>query len=85
MKFVYYYMIVINIIGFVVMGRDKQLAKKKQWRISEASLWSVAFIGGSIGATIGMRYFRHKTRHTAFKMGLPILAAIQIALIVFLR
>ena len=85
MEFVYYYMIVINIIGFFIMGRDKQLDKKQQWRISESALWTIAFVGGAIGATIGMNYFRHKTKHTAFKFGFPLLAAIQIALLIVSR
>ena len=79
MEFVYYYVIVINIIGFAIMGRDKYLARKKQWRISESALWFIAFIGGAIGSVIGMYYFRHKTKHIVFKIGFPLLATLQIA------
>ena len=79
MEFVYYYMVAINIIGFAIMGRDKHLARKKQWRISESSLWFIAIIGGAIGSAIGMYYFRHKTKHVVFKVGFPLLAVLQIA------
>ncbi|WP_042345418.1 DUF1294 domain-containing protein [Bacillus massiliigorillae] len=81
MLFVLYYFGVINIIGLTIMGVDKKKARKGQYRISEATLWSVAFIGGAIGATVGMFYFRHKTKHLNFKVGLPILALIDLVIL----
>lgn len=79
--FALYYFGVINIIGLVIMGMDKQKARKGQYRISEASLWTVALIGGAFGATVGMLYFRHKTKHLNFKYGLPILAFIDLVIL----
>ena len=61
MEFFLIYFIFINIVGFAVMGIDKKRAVRGAWRISEASLFLVAFLGGALGCTLGMRHFRHKT------------------------
>ena len=58
-----YYLIVINIVTFLVCGIDKWKAKQGSWRISEATLLILAVIGGSIGALLGMKVWRHKTMH----------------------
>ena len=58
-----YYLIVINIVTFLVYGIDKWKAKQGSWRISEATLLILAVIGGSIGALLGMRVWHHKTMH----------------------
>ena len=47
-----YYLIVINIVTFLVYGIDKWKAKQGSWRISEATLLILAVIGGSIGALL---------------------------------
>ena len=46
-----YYLIVINVVTFLLYGIDKWKAKKGSWRISEATLLILAAIGGSIGAS----------------------------------
>ena len=76
-----YYLIVINIVTFLVYGIDKWKAKQGSWRISEATLLMLAVIGGSIGALLGMKVWRHKTQHKKFKYGLPLILLAQIALI----
>ena len=58
-----YYLIVINIVTFLVYGIDKWKAKQGSWRISEATLLILAVIGGSIGALLGMKIWHHKTMH----------------------
>ena len=58
-----YYLIVINIVTFLVYGIDKWKAKQGSWRISEAILLMLAVIGGTIGALLGMQVWRHKTMH----------------------
>ena len=78
------YVVIINLIGFLVMGMDKRRARKHAFRIPEASLFTIALIGGSIGSIIGMRYFHHKTRHWYFVYGMPFILILQIALLVFL-
>lgn len=72
----------MNIIGFALMGIDKHKAKKRAFRIPEATLFTVALIGGSIGSILGMYTFRHKTRHPRFVYGMPAILILQIVLLV---
>lgn len=72
------YGISINVIGIQMMKRDKYLAVYKKRRTRESTLWKAAFAGGAFGMTLGMKMYRHKTKHTAFKWGLPTLAAIEL-------
>lgn len=76
------YFIIVNLIGFALMGIDKYKAKKRSFRIPEATLFIVATIGGSIGSILGMYTFRHKTRHRSFVYGMPLILVIQIILLV---
>ena len=76
-----YYLIVINVVTFLVYGIDKWKAKQGSWSISEATLLILAVIGGSFGALFGMKVWRHKTMHKKFKYGLPLILLAQIALI----
>ena len=78
------YLGAVNIIGFLIMGIDKLKARKRGFRIPEATLFLVALMGGSVGSIIGMYLFRHKTRHRKFTIGMPIILLLQIALIAFL-
>lgn len=78
------YLVVVNIIGFAMMGIDKRKAIKKEWRISEAALFTAALIGGSLGCILGMRQFRHKTKHWYFKYGMPAILIMQILLVSFI-
>ena len=79
-----FYLLMINITGFVVMGIDKQKAIKKRWRIRESTLFLIALIGGSLGSIVGMRVFHHKTKHWYFVCGMPLILILQIAIAVFL-
>ena len=76
-----YYLIVINVVTFLVYGIDKWKAKQSKWRIPEATLLLLAVIGGSVGAWLGMKTWHHKTMHKKFKYGLPLILLAQIALI----
>ncbi len=78
------YFLVMNIIGYAIMGVDKAKAKKHAWRIPEATLFSVAILGGSIGCILGMFHFRHKTKHWYFVVGMPLIFFIQLAIAVTL-
>lgn len=75
--FLIYCLVAMNMIAFMMMGIDKQKAIKKQTRIRERTLFGIACFGGAIGMMIGMYMFRHKTKHLSFKLGLPIIVAIQ--------
>ena len=80
MKYLYYYLIIINAVAFILMLADKQKARKHRWRIPEATLMGCAALGGSIGALAGMYLFRHKTKHSKFTLGIPAILLIQLAL-----
>ena len=79
------YLLAVNITSFLSYGIDKYKAKKGQWRISEATLLTMAAIGGSIGAWAGMRLWHHKTMHKKFKYGIPVIIIMQIALATYLH
>ena len=80
-----YYLFAVNSLTFLLYGIDKYKAKKGRWRISEATLLTMAAIGGSIGAWTGMRTWHHKTMHKKFKYGIPVIIIMQIALVVYLH
>ncbi|MDO4285983.1 MAG: DUF1294 domain-containing protein [Eubacteriales bacterium] len=73
------YLIAINLIALITMGIDKRKAIKHGFRIPESVLFILALIGGSIGSILGMQLFRHKTRKYRFKIGMPLILALQIA------
>ena len=77
------YFITVNVLGLVLFGIDKWKAKHDKWRISEATLLSVAAIGGSIGAWVGMKVWHHKTMHKKFKYGIPLVMVLQFVLLLF--
>ncbi|MFJ7934888.1 DUF1294 domain-containing protein [Sporosarcina sp. NPDC096371] len=68
------WLLFISIWAFAAMGYDKRQAKRKGQRIPEKNLWLLAILGGGIGAYLGMQLFRHKTRHTSFRVGFLMLA-----------
>ena len=63
--------------------KSKWKAKKSKWRIRETALLGFAVLGGSIGAWLGMKVWRHKTQHKKFKYGVPAIIIVQLALIVY--
>lgn len=78
------YIAVMNLIGFAIMGIDKRKAKKRAFRVPEATLFLIAILGGSVGSIIGMHLFRHKTRHWYFVWGMPAILILQIVLVICL-
>ena len=72
MQYLWYYLIIINALSFLLMRADKQKAKRRQRRIPEAALLSLGFLGGSLGGTLAMLIFSHKTRKPTFSVGLPL-------------
>ncbi|HEK5046593.1 TPA: DUF1294 domain-containing protein [Clostridioides difficile] len=82
-NFILIYFIVINSIAFFSMYIDKKRAIRNEWRIKEATLMSIAVIGGSIGSIIGMYSFRHKTKHIEFTFGIPFILFLQFLLVYF--
>ena len=78
------YLVVINLIALLMMWSDKRRAKRDgARRISEKALFLSAILGGSVGAILGMRLFRHKTKHWYFVWGMPAILLLQLALAVW--
>ena len=75
------YLVVINVATFFTYGLDKWKAKRSRWRIREAALLTLAVLGGSIGAWLGMKVWHHKTQHKKFKVGIPIIIIAQAIII----
>ena len=71
-------------VGFIIMGVDKRRAVKHAFRIPEATLFTVAIIGGTIGSILGMKYFHHKTRHWTFVYGMPTILILHIVILFIL-
>ena len=83
MKVIAIYLLAINVIAFLTYGLDKLKAKKEMWRVPEKVLLLMAALGGSIGALLGMKIFHHKTQKWKFKIGVPVILVLQIAIVVF--
>lgn len=79
---IYSYVGILSLVLLFLMYNDKQKAIKKEWRIAEKTLFTLAITGGAIGGVLGMYLFRHKTKHNTFAFGFPLLAAIQVFIIV---
>ena len=74
----------VNLVTFAVYGIDKAKAKRGAWRVPEKTLFLLPLLGGSLGALLGMKVFRHKTKHWYFVWGIPLILVAQIALAVWL-
>ena len=73
-----YYLIIINVLSFIVMGIDKHNAINNKYRVSEKSLFTLSIFGGAIGTLIAMFVFRHKIRKKAFIIGIPLIIIIEL-------
>lgn len=78
------YFIIINIITFFSFGLDKIKSQLNYRRISEGTLFFLSFVGGSIGASAGMVFFRHKTKKSSFQVILALILFFQISFIIYL-
>lgn len=79
------WLVFINLITFLAFGLDKWKAKRKEKnekvrRVPEKNLFLMAVVGGSVGALLGMKVFHHKTLHKAFRLGVPVILALQIVI-----
>lgn len=84
-KNIFIYLLVINIVTFLIMWYDKHEAKIGDWRVSEKALFGFCLFGGSIGGILGMYTFKHKTKKWYFKIGFPLILICQIALIIYVK
>ena len=79
------YLLIINILGFLMMGFDKWKAKRGRWRIPENTLFMFTILGGGIGTIIGIYVFRHKTKKLKFTVGMPLILILEILLFIYLQ
>ena len=83
MKYVIVYLVIINIITFSLYGSDKKRARWDRRRIPEKVLLGLAVVGGSVGAWMGMKVYRHKIRKWKFLIGVPSILILQILVICY--
>ena len=83
-KILLLYLILINLLGFVLYGVDKAKSKGRSRRIPERTLLWLARLGGGLGCWLGMMLFRHKTKHTRFMILVPLWTVLWAAAVVFL-
>ena len=81
MKIFLVFYIIMNLVTFILYGVDKSKAKKGKWRIPEKTLLLFAACFGGLGAFLGMKIFRHKTKHTSFRILVPVCMILQFILI----
>lgn len=82
-----FYLIVINIITFIVFALDKRAAVKKRSRTRNVVLLGLCFIGGSLGGLAAMYLFKHKTNkknNDFFTVGVPLMILMQAIVIIYL-
>ena len=77
------WLVLINLVTFFTFGIDKLQAKRKEKkesvrRVPEKTLLIFSILGGSVGALAGMKVWRHKTLHRLFRLGVPLILALQI-------
>lgn len=84
MKYAIIFYIIMSLIAFVLYASDKRKAKKKRWRTPEAVLLGVGFLGGTVGALLGMKICHHKTKHWYFWAVNLLALVLHVALFVYL-
>lgn len=82
MMYLLLYLAAINLFAVVLTVHDKRAAKRRRWRVPEATLLLVSALGGSVGMYIVMRLIHHKTQHRKFMWGIPAIFAAQVALVI---
>ena len=81
LKYFLSYLLIINLITFLLYAIDKRRSIRKAWRIPESVLMGFAAVGGSVGALLAMLLFRHKTKHAKFTVGVPLILVAQIIVV----
>jgi uncharacterized membrane protein YsdA (DUF1294 family) len=84
MILILYFFLLVNFMAFITIAYDKQLAIKNKNRISEKTLLAWVAIGGTIGSSLAMSIFRHKTSKTTYLLKFFGIVSLQIITIIFL-
>ena len=78
------YLVAISLVAMVITIKDKCAARKDSWRVKERTLLFVSLLGGSVAMFMTMNLIHHKTKHTKFMVGIPVIIILQIAVVLFL-
>ena len=81
MKFLYIYLIFINLVAVIVTVHDKRAAVRGDWRVKERTLLLIAALGGSPAMLLTMLLIRHKTRKMKFMVGIPLIIVLQLVIV----
>lgn len=79
-KILLVYLFIISIVTVILTVYDKVAAKKRRFRISEATLMLCGVFGGAVAEFATMLLIRHKTRHIKFMLGLPLIITAHVAI-----
>lgn len=79
--FIAVFLFSVNLATFLMFGWDKYCARTGKWRVPEINLLVGSLIGGSIGAKLAQKYFRHKTYKQPFGNQLNGIIVLQILLV----
>jgi uncharacterized membrane protein YsdA (DUF1294 family) len=75
------YLLSVNLVTAGYYGFDKSRARRQGRRVPEVVLHGLAVAGGTPGAWLGMRLFRHKTIKGEFRLVFWFIAILQAGLI----
>jgi uncharacterized membrane protein YsdA (DUF1294 family) len=75
-------LLLVNLWTMLRFWQDKQRAHAGERRIPESDLLGLALIGGSPGALLARKLFRHKTRKEPFSTRLLIIIALQVGAVI---
>lgn len=77
------YLVIINLITFLAFAYDKYRAKNDGWRVKNFFLLGLSFLGGSLGGLLGMKFLRHKSKKSYYRLGLPLMVLLQVLVLVY--
>ena len=78
------YILIVNVLAFVLYGIDKRRSQRKMYRIPENTLLWMARLGGGVGSWLGIKVFHHKTKHKRFMIIVPLWTVLWVMAIVYL-
>ena len=87
--FVLCFLVIMNLISFLLMFIDKRKAIKQHTKdintrcIPERVLFLFASLFGGIGGTLGIILCRHKTKHWYFALFFSLMMILQVLLLIY--
>ena len=75
--------VLLNVISFVLVGRDKAKSVARSERVPEVYFFFLAVFFASAGVFLGLFTFRHKTNKIYFPLGIGLLLLQQLCLLYF--